>query len=645
VLLGAGFVGTGTAVDTQFTVSSPNRRVVATLEYTDAGTLTYRVNSRNREIISPSLIGIDSDRGDFRSGMMLVGNSRAVVDETYTLPQGKVSTYHNRANELVLRFKKNGQEMHVRFRAYDDGVAFSFAIPGHGDIVIHGENSTITLSGKNFTYWGQSHPNSYGYETRLGPVDSVRMSNPVLAHLQDRDHFVLMGQAATYGNYVQCHFERSGSSFRYAFPLDQDSLGPVRTTLPFQSPWRMVIVSPETPGKIVESYMVENLNPPTDPGLLDPDGTVKDWVRPGRVMWDFIAGDRDKPKLWIDAAAQMGWEYYLADAGFADRFGGGDSVRNAAEYAAERGVSVIGWAHTRDFDTYEKAVSTMRRYAEWGLKGAKIDFFDHNTLSDHPRDWRDYEDTQRSLQMRDWIFELGIANQFLLELHGSTIPTGERRRYPHLMTLEAVNGMEKRQPDVTNDLTIPFVRNVMGPVSYTIVRLGKSPGSHAYQMAMSVVYEAGLMIYAEHGDTLLKWPGREMIQDVPTAWDETKFIDGMPGSHVIVARRKGDDWFMGGMTRAARTAKIRLDFLAPGRDYDVLVFRDDTHTTMHRETRTANSRTDLSIAMLENGGFTIRLTALKASTRAPKSGRADSGRSAGRRWRDHRAAQGPPRAG
>jgi alpha-glucosidase len=617
VLFGARFAGTGTAVDSQFTVASPDGRIVATLTYEDGeGTLSYRVASGNKEIISPSPIGIHSDRGDFRSGMRLVGNSRAVVDETYTLPQGKVSTYRNHANERVLRFRKNGQEMHVRFRAYDDGIAFSFAIPGQGNMELYGENSTVTLSGQKFTYWGQSHPNSYGYETRLGPIDSARMSNPVLAHLEDRDHFVLMGQAATYGNYVQSHFDRSGSNFRYSFPLDQDSLGPVRTTLPFQSPWRMVIVSPQTPRKIVESYMVENLNPPTDPRLLDPDGTVKDWVRPGRVMWDFIAGDRDNPKLWIDAAAQMGWEYYLADAGFANanRFGGDTGVRKATAYAAERGVSVIGWAHTRDYDTYDEAASNMRQYSDWGLKGAKIDFFDHNTLSDHPRDWRDYEDTQRSLQMRDWIFELGIANQFLLEFHGSTIPTGERRRYPHLMTLEAVNGMEKRQPDVTNDLCIPFIRNVMGPVSYTIIRFGRSPGSHAYQMAMSVVYEAGLMIYAEHGDTLLKWPGREMIRGVPATWDETRFIDGMPGSHVVIARRKGDAWFIGGMTRSARTANIVLDFLAPGKDYDLLLFRDDTHTTMHSETRTANTTTPLSIAMLDNGGFTVRLRPVSTAT-------------------------------
>lgn len=596
------------ADDTSLTVRSPDGRITATLTYhEDAGNLTYRVRSNGREIVAPSAIGLDTDRGDFRSGATLAGSSRRTIDERYTLPQGKVSTYRNHANELVVRLRKGPQELQVRFRAYDDGVAFGYVVPGEGEVEIHGESSAIHLSGDHFAYWGQNHPNNYGYETPLGPIDGEMMSNPVLAHLEDRDHFVLIGQAGTYGNYVETHFERTGSSFHYSFPMDQARLGPVRTALPFESPWRMIIVSPHTPGRIVQSYLVENLNPPTDPALLDVDGTVKDWVRPGRVMWDFIAGDRDRPRMWVDDVAKMGWEYYMADAGFAQRFGGPDSVLAATRYAAQKGVGILGWAHTRDFDSYEKAKATMGRYADWGLKGAKIDFFDQNTLSEDPRDWRDYVDTQQSLRMRDWIFRLAAENHFLLELHGSKIPTGERRRYPNLLTLESVAGMEKRVPSVTNDLTIPFVRNVMGPVSYTVIRLHKSIGSYAYQLAMPIVYEAGLMIYAEHGDTLLAWPGREMIQDLPNAWDEIRFLDGTPGSHIVVARRRGDEWYIGGMTAAPRTEKIRLDFLAPGKEYDLLLFRDGTHTSMRREARRVRAGSELSVDLLQNGGFAARL--------------------------------------
>jgi alpha-glucosidase len=592
-----------------FTVTSPDGQITASLKFDkELGTINYMVQSRNQEIVSSSPIGISTSIGEFTSGMKLEGHSEQTIDETYQLPQGKASTYRNYANEQTISLSKDGQNLKLLFRVYNDGIAYSYEIPGEGDIELNSEISSINLSGENFTYYGQNHPNRYGYESALGPIDGERMSIPILAYVQDKNHFVLMGQAATNGNYIQPHLQRSGSSFTYSFSLDQEKIGPVRSTLPFKSPWRMLIISPDNPGKIVESYLAENLNPPTKPEYLNPDGTIKDWVRPGRVMWDFIARDGDKPRMWIDAVAEMGWEYYMADAGFARRWGGSDSVLQVIEYADSKNVGVIGWAHTREFDTPEKANETMGRYAGWGLKGAKIDFFDNNTLSENPREWRDYEDTQQSLRMRDWIFDLGIKYTFLLELHGNTIPTGERRQYPNLMTLEGVDGMERRTKPASNDLTIPYVRNVMGPVSYTVVHFERSPGTHAYQLAMPIVYEAGLMIYAEHGHKLLEWRGRELIQYLPSVWDETRYVEGMPASHIVIARRNGEDWYIGGMTDKARTVNISLDFLTDDKNYDALIFSDETHTTMIREAKSVMNSDSLSLNLLERGGFALHLS-------------------------------------
>jgi alpha-glucosidase len=607
VLLLLGTLG-ACSLKSDFSLSSPDGQITATLMFDkDMGTLNYRVISQGQEIVSPSPVGIHTNKGDFRSGLKLQGHSSKIIDESYSLPQGKVSGYRNHATQQKITFTKEGQEMDILFRVYNDGVAFRFEIPGEGNIEIYEENSAIHLAGAEFTYWGQNHPNNYGYETALGPIDGELMSNPVLAEVKEAKHFVLMGQAATYGNYVQSHFERSGSKFTYRFPLDQEKLGPVRTALPFQSPWRMLIISADDPGRIVESYMVENLNPPTDPAFFNPDGTIKTWVRPGNVMWDFIARDGDKPRMWIDAAAEMGWKYYMADAWFVKNWGGMDSLQHIMDYANEKNVNVIGWAHTEVFDTPEKAAETMGRYAGWGLKGAKIDFFDHNTLSKNPRKWRDYEDTQQSLKMRDWLFELGIENTFLLEFHGNTMPTGERRQFPNLMTLEGVMGMENRKKPAANDLTIPYVRNVMGPVSYTVIHFERSPGTHAYQLAMPIVYEAGLKIYAEHGQKMLEWPGREMLQDMPAAWDEIKYIEGLPASHIVIARRKGKDWYIAGMTDEARTVNISMDFLPEGHRYHALIFCDDTHAAMNREIRSVQRGDHLSIDLLERGGFSIRM--------------------------------------
>jgi len=593
----------------EFIVSSPDGNIKAVIEYDrEQGMLTYRVVSSEKEIIFPSRLGINTDAGDLSSGVKLKKAASGIVDEIYTLPQGKVSEYHNSANEQLLTVRKGKQSLDIRFRVYDDGVAFRYEIPGEGPITIFNENSTVHLAGENFTFWGQSHPNRYGYEGALGPVESELISVPVLAELKDNGHFEFIAQAATYGHYIQPHFKRTGSDFEFCFPLDQEKIGPVRSSLPLISPWRVVIISADNPGKIVESYLMENLNPPTHPAYFDAGGKIKEWVKPGNVMWDYIAKDGDKPRMWIDTASEMGWDYYMADAGFANRWGGSDSVLKITEYAEGKNVNVIGWAHTREFDTREKAAATMSQYASWGLKGAKIDFFDHNTLSENPREWRDYEDTQQSLQMRDWIFDLAIENEFLLELHGNTMPTGERRQYPNLMTLEGVDGMERRAKPAANDLTIPYTRNVMGPVSYTVIHFERSPGTHAYQLAMPVIYEAGLKIYAEHGKKLLEWPGREFIKDIPAAWDETRFIEGLPASHIVIARRKGSDWYIGGMTDSARNVVIPLRFLDRGKNYNALIFSDDTHQTMKREILEVNNDSSLTLGLLERGGFACRIT-------------------------------------
>ncbi|MBN1108901.1 MAG: glycoside hydrolase family 97 N-terminal domain-containing protein [Bacteroidales bacterium] len=608
VLLTVAVTGSCTR-QSEFRVVSPDGNLTAVIEYnSDKGSLEYSVSQGNQQILLPGAMGLNTDAGDFSSGVKLKKATPGSIDETYTLPQGKVSSYQNKANELLLTVRKARHTLDIRFRVYNDGVAFRYEIDGAGEVTIHYENSTVALAGNDFTYWGQPHPNRYGYESALGPIEDDMLSTPVLAQLKDSKHFALIGQAATYGNYIQPHFKREGSVFHYRFPLDQEKTGPVVASLPFKSPWRMIIISPDNPGRIVESYMMENLNPPTRSEYLNDDGSVKDWIRPGNVMWDYIAKDADKPRMWIDAAAEMGWDYYMADAGFANKWGGADSVTAIVKYAARKNVNVIGWAHTREFNTPEKAAETMSQYASWGLKGAKIDFFDHNTLSENPREWMDYEDTQQSLQMRDWIFELAIKNLFLLELHGNTMPSGERRQFPNLMTLEGVDGMERRTKPAANDLTIPYIRNIMGPVSYTVIHFERSPGTHAYQLAMPVVYEAGLKIYAEHGKKLLEWPGRELISDMPAAWDETKYIEGLPASHIVIARRKGTTWYIAGMTDTARTVTISLNFLEGSKKYDALFFTDGTHDTMKRNLTEVDAASSLTMYLLERGGFAGRIT-------------------------------------
>ncbi|HOX03778.1 MAG TPA: glycoside hydrolase family 97 N-terminal domain-containing protein [Candidatus Paceibacterota bacterium] len=582
----------------EWTVLSPSRAIRATVMLDeDSGTVSYRVESRGLTVIEPSPLGIATSQGDFTRGMTFASRAAEEVRETYSLPVGKRSTYFNCANELALTFRKDPGAMRIRFRCYDDGIAFRYDLDGSGPVTISRETSGFRLPGSGaVAFWGQEHPNNYGYETMLGRVQSDRISMPVLVELEASKHFLFLAQAASYGTYIVPHFERQDRQLNVCFPLDQE--GPVETSLPFQSPWRLAIISPNTLATIVESIMIENLNPPTEPELRNAD-----WIRPGRASWDFLAGDRDKPQTWIDFDVAMGWEYHLVDAGFARRF----DVPAATKYAREKNVRIIGWGYTPDLNSPEKAEEILARYAGMGLSGAKLDFFDHHPFSGEKRT-RDFEDTQASLKMRDYLMEIAAKHRLVLEFHGCTLPSGERRRYPHFMTAEGVAGMEKRNPKIENELTIPYVRNIMGPVSFTVIKFDRSLGSHAYQMAQTVVYEAGIQIYAERHDRLLAFPGVEFLKKAPSAWDETRFIDGYPGTHAIFARRKGTDWYVGGMTDAPRTARIPLHFLDGNASYQARIYRDGpTPTNLVTEVRTLIQGDTLEIPMLERGGFAVRM--------------------------------------
>jgi alpha-glucosidase len=594
----------GRAAD--YTVKSPDGKVSLTVAHdVRAGTLSYRIRNRATVLLEKGSLGITTSLEDFTSGLALADKTATVVKESYRLPTGKRSAYDNHANELTLSFTKGGREVRLVLRAYDDGIAFRYAVPGTGPLEILGETTTFPLAGNETTYWGQAHPNNYGYETALGPVTGDRISMPVLAELKDRQHFVLVAQAASYKDYIIPNYRRQGSVLTLSFPMDQKE--PVKAARPFQTPWRVVIISPRTPGKIVESTLIENLNPPTEANLQNAA-----WIRPGRASWDFIAGDGADLRRWIDFDAQMGWEWHVADAGWESRV---PAMAEVAAYGKSKGVGIMVWgkvANKTFLNTPERAEAWMSELEKLGIGGAKVDFFDQRDTTVEKTD--DLEDTQARLIVRDFLSEIGARHKLVVEFHGCAIPSGERRRWPHLMSAEAVYGLERRTQNLQHDLTIPYVRNVMGPVSFTPFHLTRSAGSLAYQLGQAVLYEAGIQIFAERHDRILAFEGVDFLKAVPSTWDDIRFLDGHPGRHAILARRKGADWFVGGITDAPRTATVTLGFLRAGVSYEAEVYRDgDTKTALVREKKTVTSRDVLSIPMLQAGGFAVRLAAAAAS--------------------------------
>jgi alpha-glucosidase len=329
------------------------------------------------------------------------------------------------------------------------------------------------------------------------------------------------------------------------------------------------------------------------------------WIRGGRASWDFLAGDGDKLRTWIDFDAEMGWEYHFADAGWERRV---PDMAAVAAYGKTKKVGIVVWgkvANKTTVNTPERAEAWMAQLEKLGVSGAKIDFFDQRDTTVEKTD--DLEDTQARLKVRDFLSEIAAKHHLLVEFHGCAVPSGERRRWPHLMSAEAVYGLERKQQIPQHDLTIPYVRNIMGPVSYTPVLLDRSAGSYAYQLGQAVIYETGIQIFAEKHGRLRTFEGLELLKALPTAWDEPKFIEGYPASHAVVARRKGDQWFVGGITDEARTARVPLSFLKTG-TFEAAVYRDgESKTALVKERSKVTSKDVLRIPMLKNGGFAVVL--------------------------------------
>ena len=580
-----------------YDLASPNGKIRTTVTFNKtAGTLSYQATSGKTTVLAESPLGILTDKAKYTDGLKLLNTAQAKIDETYNLPHGKVSTYYNKANELTLSLEKDGHKLNVIFRACDDGIAFRYAIPGTGDIQITAEATAFHVAGQP-AYWGQSHPNAYGYEFPLGRINHQSYSLALLCELAESKHWVLLAQAATYGHYCIPYLtraDRKSNVLKVTFPIDQKE--PIKTTLPFASPWRVAVISPNDLSRIVEQTMFENLNPPTEPELVNAK-----WIKPGRSSWDWFAGDKRNWKGWLDFAAEIGWEYHLIDDGWE---GYVKDPPAATKYAGSKGRGIFAWRRTPGLMKAESIEKLFKKYSEIGFRGSKVDFFDRLPNN---RTTADYEDTQMGLRVRDNLCRIGAKYKIQLVFHGCAIPSGERRRWPHVLGTEAIKGQEGG-PSARSDNCIAYIRNPLGSVDYSPVWFGKSGKTDAYQLATSVVFESGLLIFADLHKDYLAHPAKEFLMKVPAAWDETQFIAGYPGTHTVIARRKGKQWYVGGLTNKGRNIEISFEFLEKGKTYTATIFKDKkAGSKLTIEKKEISSSDTIQFAMADRGGFVVHL--------------------------------------
>lgn len=648
LLLGAALaaISGGGASAEERVLTSPDKTLSIALSDT-GGQARYAVTYKGKTLIAPSALGLLLDKGGVLSnGLTIVGSSTASVDQTYELVVGKTRMVRDHYNELTVDLSEAGpagRKLRVIARAYDDGVAFRYVLPdqpGLAGVVIGNEETRFEIAGDNRCWalnlgrFGTSHEGEYDPVQASSFREHNLLELPVVCQTPHGATFALA--EADLKNYAGLYLTGRGDSgigLRAKLsPRLEDGSAAVRTRIGTDtvSPWRVVMVG-DQPGDLIMSNLMTSLNPPT--ALTDTS-----WIKPGKAAWDWwngsVVAGVEKPgmdtatmKRFIDFAAANKLEYMLIDDGWYVGSGqaprvlpGTDVTRPIPQvdmagliaYAAERGVGVMIWVHWKALD--DQMDEALATYEKWGVKGIKVDFMDR--------------DDQPMVDYYHRLLTKTGQHRLMLDLHGAYRPTGLVRTYPHYVTQEGVLGAEynkwSSRITATHNVTLPFTRMLLGPMDYTpggfrnvapeafksqfILPVVKTTRGQA--LAMYVVYDSPLSMVSDSPVTYAASPaGLDFISATPTTWDETRVLSGQIGQSIVMARRKGREWWIGAMTNEdGRTVKVPLAFLGAGAfNADI---REDgaAPTELKSAVRVVSAGDVLRLKLAPSGGGAIRLT-------------------------------------
>lgn len=626
--------------DTHWQITSPDGNVSSNILILESGLLTYQVflgnGKEKREVIEASPLGIIREDQDFDSLKFISQKDIKIINENYNLRTGKRLENRNHCTELTLSFENSkGAKLDVVFRAYNDGIAFKYVFPEKDDK----EYSVIKeLTGFNLPDKGAAWMQPYDSSTAYAPAYERNYEGAMQigtdspgdegwcfpALFENRNDWVLLSEANLKANFFGSHLNALAKNGLYTIspPEESEAFGygnsKAISTLPWDMPWRVIMTGKEL-RTIVESNLISHLS---DPSKIE-DAS---WVEPGRASWAWWSGYLDKTsdtpqklKKYIDFAKTMGWEYSLIDAGWNTRKD--FDLKEMVDYANERNVKLLLWynsggpinkvdAGPRDFMYYpEMRKEEMKRIADLGIKGVKIDFFG--------------SDKQDFIKLYLDILEDAARYKLMVNFHGSTIPRGWSRTYPNLISYEAVKGSEGyiyhsdfKEAAPLHNTILPFTRNVIGSMDYTPVALSVQQVPHktsyGFELALSVVFESGIQHFADKAEVYLELPNdvQTFLKQVPAIWDDTRLLSGYPGVDVVMARKKDDVWYVGGMNGKEKEKFVEVDFsfLESG-SYEMLLIKDgENNKSFSSEKKTITSKSKEKISLLSIGGFVMRIS-------------------------------------
>jgi alpha-glucosidase len=632
-------------------VSSPDHQIVmrfavqpgkAEQAAEQDGQLVYAVTFHGKKIFEDSALRLElADQTPLGAAVRIADATNGSGADDYSLLAGKTSAVHDPYNSLTLQARESsnpGRVVEIEARVYNSGLAFRYRVPAQPALSRYQltQEDTEFRPVMDADAWALRLPNyQSGYESEYVPQVLSALSNqggvssyilngaPMLLHMPGLA-WAAVGEADLEGN-AAMYLENPTGNWTGHYIVSKispalDGKGPaVDASLPHDSAWRVILLG-DTAGQLIESNLITDLNPPNR--VADTS-----WIHPGKASWNWWNGDlgpdgqsaytTKNMEYYVDFAAEAGFPYMMLDAGWSDRditkMRGNVDVPELVQYAAKKNVKIWIWL-------YSKAVADQMQqafplYEKWGVAGVKIDFILRND--------------QEGIQWYYDVAKLAAEHHLMVDFHGATQPWGIQRTYPNVLDYEAVLGLENnkagRRDGPVNRATFPFTRMLSGPMDYTpggfdnvtrenFVARDKSPmvmGTRAQQLALYVVFDEPLAMVSDMPSAYENQPAFRFIKDVPTTWDATHVLNGEPGEFVTIARRHGDEWYLGSLTNwSSRDLHVPLNFLGKGM-YKAEIYEDAADATQNpkhvsiRQESVQSSGT-LVLHLASGGGCAIR---------------------------------------
>lgn len=635
----------------QMVLKSPQGDLIMTLairsskgEEAQTGQLVYSVRYRDKVVLEDSMLGLDLEgNAVLGSKVRVTGSESGSGVDDYSLATGKTRHVHDSYQSLTVNVTEDGtaaRRFEIEARAYDTGIAFRYVLPEQPramkELRLRQETTQFQFSSDAMT-WALALPNyrsSYeseyvnlpvsAFSNQGGVASHFLLGLPLLAHEPGTAWLAILeadleGTAGMYLTNPSGSWLGHGMTSLLSPQFDNPELA-VTGWLPFHSAWRVVLVA-DDPGRLVESNVITSLNPPN--ALKDTS-----WIKPGKASWDWWNGDLDannKPayttnnmKRYVDFAAESGFDYFMLDAGWSTdditKMRGNVDVPELCRYAKTKNVNVWIWLYSSYVMKQMKEAFPL--YEQWGVAGLKIDFVNR--------------DDQQGIQFYYDVAREAAAHHLMVDFHGASKPWGIARTFPNVLSYEGILGMEQSKAGARDNPTqrtvYPFTRMLAGPMDYTpgafnnvteegFVARNENPtvmGTRAQQLALYVVYESPFQMVSDSPQAYRGQPGFEFIREVPAAWDETRVLAGKPGESATIARRVGNDWYIGSINNwSVRDITVPLSFLNDG-DYKAEIYADAHDAAIepkHLEIshKTVRKSDALSFRLAPGGGLAIRL--------------------------------------